>query len=434
MHDAVTITNRCTVDGVDTIAACGAVYLQGLLKRSPFDRLLGRSFDLKSAYRQLAVSDSSLKWARLAVYDPEAKCSRVFQQYSLPFGAKASVIAFIRCARMIQFLAHRLLIVTTCYFDDYVVFSKESLSKNTELTFATLLDILGWKFDKSGDKADTMSTTISALGVEFCLEEAKAGIISVQNTAKRKKELASQISEALAAGKLSASAAASLKGRLGFAEGQLFGRSTRKLVNELGRHSLAPPRNGILADATSFALRSVQEKIEKSRPRIVDVNSREVIYVFTDAAFESEALTGGLGAVLLSSSGEVIRWAGQNLDPSFIASIIAEDQKQFIGELETLAVLAAISMWKDWLAAKHVVFFIDNEASRFCILKGYSKNPCISKMVHALATLEEEVGCFAWYARVPSEANIADHPSRGSSHMLLPEEKRQGFGDLVSLW
>ena len=143
VNDAVTITNRCTVDGVDTIAACGAVYLQGLLKRSPFDRLLGRSFDLKSAYRQLAVSDSSLKWARLAVYDPEAKCSRVFQQYSLPFGAKASVIAFIRCARMIQFLAHRSLIVTTCYFDDYVVFSKESLSKNTELTFATLLDILG---------------------------------------------------------------------------------------------------------------------------------------------------------------------------------------------------------------------------------------------------------------------------------------------------
>lgn len=164
VNDAVTITNNCTVDGVDTIAASGAVYLQGLLRLPSFDRLLGRSFVLKSAYRQLAVSDDSLKWARLAVFDPEAKCNKVFQQFSLPFGAKASVIAFIRCARMLQFLAHKLLVVATCYFDDYVIYSRESLSKNTETTFSTLLDILGWKFDRSGDKADTMSATISAWG------------------------------------------------------------------------------------------------------------------------------------------------------------------------------------------------------------------------------------------------------------------------------
>ena len=120
VNDAVTITNRCTVDGVDTIAAAGAMYVQGMRTRGDTDMLLGRSFDLKSAYRQL--SDDSLKWARLAVYDPHESTTKVFQQYSLPFGAKASVIAFIRCARMIQFLAHRLMIVATCYFDDYAVF------------------------------------------------------------------------------------------------------------------------------------------------------------------------------------------------------------------------------------------------------------------------------------------------------------------------
>ena len=93
VNDAVTITNRCTVDGVDTIAAAGAVYLQGMLSRGDTD-MLGRSFDLKSAYRQLAVSDDSLKWARLAVYDPHESATKLFQQFSLPFGAKASVIAF----------------------------------------------------------------------------------------------------------------------------------------------------------------------------------------------------------------------------------------------------------------------------------------------------------------------------------------------------
>ncbi len=80
------------------------------------------------------------------------------------------------------------------------------------------------------------------------------------------------------------------------------------------------------------------------------------------------------------------------------------------------------------------VFFIDNEASRFCILKGYSKNDAISQMVHSLASREESVGCFTWFARVPSEANIADAPSRDVSHDLLPLSKRQEFGDLMSLW
>lgn len=219
VNDAVTIANRCTVDGVDTISATGAMYHQGMREHHTADRLLGRSFDLKSAYRQLAVSDASLKWARLAVYDPHEALTKVFQQYSLPFGAKASVIAFIHCARMIQFLAHRLMIVATCYFDDYVVFSRSSLSKNTEMAFSTLLHILGWKYDTSGLKADTMSQIISALGVEFCLEKAADGIIEVRNTKRRKRELDSQISAAIAEGKLSSTASASLRGRLGFAEG-----------------------------------------------------------------------------------------------------------------------------------------------------------------------------------------------------------------------
>ena len=111
-----------------------------------------------------------------------------------------------------------------------------------------------------------------------------------------------------------------------------------------------------------------------------------------------------------------------------------EEQKQVIGELETLAVLAAIHLWESYLTAKHVVFFIDNEASRFCILKGYSKNDAISKMVHSLASHEESVGCFTWFARVPSEANIADAPSRDVPHELLPPSKRQEFGNLMSLW
>jgi len=43
---------------------------------------------------------------------------------------------------------------------------------------------------------------------------------------------------------LSAPAAAPPKGRLGFAEGQLFGRSTRKLLNELSQRAIRTPPEG----------------------------------------------------------------------------------------------------------------------------------------------------------------------------------------------
>lgn len=49
---------------------------------------------------------------------------------------------------------------------------------------------------------------------------------------------------------LSAPAAAPLKGRLGFAEGQLFGRSTRKLLNELSQRAIRKPPEGKLSEAT----------------------------------------------------------------------------------------------------------------------------------------------------------------------------------------
>ena len=43
---------------------------------------------------------------------------------------------------------------------------------------------------------------------------------------------------------MSSQAPASLKGRLGFAEGQLFGNATRTLLNGLGRDAIRIPRDG----------------------------------------------------------------------------------------------------------------------------------------------------------------------------------------------
>lgn len=84
--------------------------------------LQARSFDLSAAYRQLCISVPSRKYAYISVYNPSTKCNEVFSQVSLPFGSRAAVNAFIRCARCIQWFANScLLIPTTSYYDDFVV-------------------------------------------------------------------------------------------------------------------------------------------------------------------------------------------------------------------------------------------------------------------------------------------------------------------------
>ena len=342
INDAATVINKCTVDGVDTIAATIARTMKELRAEGLSTSLLGRSFDLKSAYRQLAVSDKSLKWARLAVFSPVDKQTHCFQQYSLPFGARSSVVAFLRCARMLQWLALKLDIIVTCYFDNYVCISRPSLASNTAKCFETLLDLLGWKYDKSGDKADEMSDTIAALGVVFDLSRTKEGFVVVSNTEKRKADVCSQIQEAVQKGCITQHAAASLKGRLGFAEGQLFGRGVKRLINELGKHALHPPRGNVLQESTLQALSDVAERIEKAHPRLVDCYTQDTYLMFTDACFDSEAKEGGIGGVLIDKRGAVVSWFGQRVPRTFCESFMAENQEQAIGELEAFAVLTGL--------------------------------------------------------------------------------------------
>lgn len=241
VNDAATITNKCTVDGVDTIAAMCSVFMERLQSSGRPTTVVGRSFDLKSAYRQLAVADQSLRWSRVAVFDPDNKQTCCFQQFTMPFGARASVVAFLRRARMLQWLGHKLRLILSCYFDDFVLLSGDELASNSEASFRLLLDLLGWEFDKDGDKSDSMSDEITALGVSFDLAATSDGVLKVANTEKRKRELSMTILEAITRGTLSKADATSLKGRLGFAEGQLFGRVTRQLIGDL--HTFASRRS-----------------------------------------------------------------------------------------------------------------------------------------------------------------------------------------------
>ena len=220
------------------------------------------------------------------------------------------------------------------------------------------------------------------------LGKSSEGVVQVENTEKRKKDVCAQIAKCLDEGELTSHGAASLKGRLGFAEGQLFGRATRRLINELGQHALRPPKNNKLSESTKGALEMVADQVLTSAPRIADSDTSEVYYIFTDASFESETKSGGIGGVLINGSATVEQWFGDLVTKDFCKSFMAEEQKQAIGELESFAVLVALHLWGRILARKHVVIFLDNEGCRYLILKGYASNKNLQSIVHNIAKQE----------------------------------------------
>ena len=88
VNDAATITNKCTVDGVDTIAAMCSVFMEHLQKAKRSSCVVRRSFDqvgIQTAGRFRRV----FEMGEGAVFNRETKKTECFQQYTMPFGARA---------------------------------------------------------------------------------------------------------------------------------------------------------------------------------------------------------------------------------------------------------------------------------------------------------------------------------------------------------
>ena len=83
------------------------------------------------------------------------------------------------------------------------------------------------------------------------------------------------------------------------------------------------------------------------KPRCVDVNAREIVYLCTDARYENSY--GGMGGVLYNDQGRVLSWFGQAWSAEDCQGLNAPDSEKVITELEALAVLASLRLWNMFL-------------------------------------------------------------------------------------
>ena len=163
--------------------------------------------------------------------------------------------------------------------------------------------------------------------------------------------------------------------------------------------------------------------LESAGPKVLRKRGSEApVVVFTDGACEPGGTSIG-GVILIDGRCETF---GAMLPQSLVDSWKTRlNQEQVIGQAELYPLLIARLTWARYLANRKVVYFVDNESARLAMVKSYS--PVLPSLQIIVDTLgwDHKNNSIAWFARVPTQSNIADEPSRltvGASLLALGAE------------
>ena len=164
-----------------------------------------------------------------------------------------------------------------------------------------------------------------------------------------------------------------------------------------------------LIEVLEFAL----DLVNKSPPRFFKPRQvRTCNLIFTDASFNPDSRTGGVGGVLFPKESDRPFFFCGSLPRELVELWMSSGSKQIIGQAEMLPVVLAKRVWKGMLKEGRNLFFINNESAGECFVRNASPN-VFSRAVILLSEIEDlRLGGLNWYARVPTSANWADGPSR----------------------
>lgn len=170
------------------------------------------------------------------------------------------------------------------------------------------------------------------------------------------------------------------------------------------------------------SLESVKWALSGAGPRLVKTcHDENPIVIFIDGACEPGG--SSIGGILFEH-GSRPQAFGAMLSKEVTSEWASkEGQTQFIGQAEIFPVLVARLTWASRISGKRVLYFIDNDSARLALIKSYSPVLASLKIICDCTAWDCKSDCVSWYARVPTEANCADGPSR-----LQREEVVHDFG------
>ncbi|CAE7403450.1 pol [Symbiodinium sp. CCMP2592] len=364
------------------------------LRKSGRDaRLLLRTIDLRKAYKQLPLSERALGDAYICVLNPNTGEPELYQSQVLPFGAKPSVQGFCRASGAIWAVGQALLhIHWSAFFDDYVVVASPEEKGHLDLVLRSYFALIGW--ETSDEKDAGFKSVAKALGVEFSLDEIHLGLLRVQNTEARKRELVSTIESIVQQGGAHAKELECLRGRLQFAESQVFGRGAAQRMRAISK---AMKLSGFVAldDSLAEALLFLKDRVLHGEARMIRACDRPTYHLFTDASYEAD-VPAGLGGILYSDGGLLLRWYSESVDTDVLEAINKEGKKGLIYELEACAAVQGVVQLCNSLNDCNLICYCDNEAALAALIRCASESPVVASQLNKLSMLEDEKGISVW--------------------------------------
>ena len=422
INSAVGLPEKLQVEGVDEAVA---VIRAWMMHAGSGCCLLGKTYDLRKAYRQIGIAEKHLSASWIGVWSPTVSRPMAFAMKSMPFGATASVQAFLRISVALKTLGTMLFrFVWTSYYDDFIVVCKQGDEANTDRMVRQFFTTLGWELSSDAEKDRPFHSSFSALGVQFDLSACGEGRLRVSNTESRREELTGCINGIMAAQKLTMVEATSLRSRLLFAESQIFGRIAKQALKVIGGVGLGIADMTPLSPEVVKSLEWMRDRVLCGPPREITVRARNTYHVFLDGACtprdELNEWSGtSIGGVLCDNGGNILRFFGEVLSNDITSRWSEGVREQLVYEAEVLPYSVALNVWREHLCDSCLFVYIDNEASRFSWIAGSADRSLVQKMIHRALCLEADILTYPYFNRVPSHSNLADDPSRGKFDFLM---------------
>lgn len=384
--------------------------------------------DLAGAYRQLPVEPGGDTYTLLFLPDGPS----LWRHRAAPFGAVASVWAFCRFGDALTSLARRLLVVLTGHFvDDWTGVELPATAASSCSSFKTFFEHLG--LDMKPEKEQPPATSQKVLGVIF---EVTDEMLLVAICPKRRDRLLKTLEDLLINNWLTPEEAQHISGKLGFMATTLFGGIGRAAIQPFysRAHSVGDQRNPRLTFALRAAINTLKQLLVESRPRSfpwTSQDSRTQAVIYSDAFFQvgermmkpadapelwspvkKKPKSNGWGFVV--RVGEKVTYAHGELPTEFIEKFTT--RRAFIYMMEILAAVMAVVFTQIDLPP-FFIMFVDNQAGRSALEKGYGNDPRVNAIITAFWTLTAHKGWFPKFKYVQSALNISDPISRHETSM-----------------